>query len=199
MRLGQLRGLPVIDPTAARKIGIVADYQIDPAAGRLAALDIGPAQEGASERILAERIRRIGRHAVILTGDPLPEAKAPVQVNERWLDASTLLGLDVMGDDGNRVGQLTDLQLNQDTLEVEAYLLRAPVWQRFTGSRGRIRPSAVQACSRELMMVAGREVRQLRVEEAQPASLPLKGEDRLPEPSYDAQKSSETHTVALHN
>ncbi|MCA1644938.1 MAG: PRC-barrel domain-containing protein, partial [Chloroflexi bacterium] len=37
MRLKELRGLPVIDPTAARKIGTVQDYQIDPASGRLAA------------------------------------------------------------------------------------------------------------------------------------------------------------------
>ena len=38
MRLKELRGLPVIDPTAARKIGTVIDYQVDPVSGRIAAL-----------------------------------------------------------------------------------------------------------------------------------------------------------------
>src|SRR5207244_4857672 len=67
MRLKELRGLPVIDPTAARKIGIVSDYQVDPATGRLAALDIDAVKNGGTERIMAQRIRRVGGSAVILT------------------------------------------------------------------------------------------------------------------------------------
>ena len=51
MRLKELRGIPVIDPTAARKVGTVLDYQVDPAASRLAALDINSVETGDGERI----------------------------------------------------------------------------------------------------------------------------------------------------
>src|SRR5437763_3775448 len=137
MRLKQLRGLPVIDPTAARKIGTVTDYQVDTVAGRLAALDVTPLDGGEAQRVLAQRIRRVGSSAVILTtrGGSMPSALA--DLNERWLDTSTTIGLDVMGDDGNRIGQVVDATFDQDTLEIEAYLLSASLWEQLIGRTGR--------------------------------------------------------------
>src|SRR3981081_1837839 len=85
MRLKELRGLPVIDPTAARKIGTVQDYQIDPASGRLAALDINSVEGGEGERILAAPIRRVGSNAVILTPRGGLTTGTPPEINERWL------------------------------------------------------------------------------------------------------------------
>lgn len=190
MRLKELRGLPVIDPTAARKIGTVADYQVDPASGRLAALDISGVEEGDDERVLAPRIRRVGRNAVILTARGGATANAPVEVNERWLDGSTLSGLEVMGDDGNRIGRLVDAGFNQDSLEIEAYLLRSGGWLRMLGSGDRIQPAKVHACSRELMIVTTGRVKELSVatsEDTSPLSLrvPLKAEDRLSAPEFE--------------
>jgi len=192
MRLKELRGLPVIDPTAARKIGTIADYQVDPASGHLAALDISGVENGEEERILAQRIRRVGRSAVILTARGGATASTPVEVNEHWLDASTVSGLDVMGDDGNRVGRLIDATFNQDSLEIEAYMLRSSAWQRLLGRGDRIQPGKVLACSRELMMVSTGRVKELSVpatasEDTTPLSLrvPLKAEDRLPAPAYE--------------
>jgi sporulation protein YlmC with PRC-barrel domain len=190
MRLKELRGLPVIDPTAARKIGTVTDYQVDPASGRLAALDISGVEEGDDERVLAPRIRRVGRNAVILTARGGATANAPVEVNERWLDGSTLSGLEVMGDDGNRIGRLVDAGFNQDSLEIEAYLLRSGGWLRMLGSGDRIQPAKVHACSRELMIVTTGRVKELSVatsEDTSPLSLrmPLKAEDRLSAPEFE--------------
>src|SRR4051812_49031750 len=108
MRLKELRGLPVIDPTAARKVGTVTDYQVDPASGRIAALDINPVEGVDGERILGHRIRRVGRHAVILTGRAGAMANTARELEERWLDFGSLVALEVMGDDGNRIGRLMD-------------------------------------------------------------------------------------------
>ena len=117
MRLKMLRGLPVIDPTAARRVGSVTDYQVDPAAGRLAALDVSPVGGGGdNERVLAERIRRVGNNAVILTASGGSVSSEPAELNERWLDASSLVGLEIMGDDGTRIGHLLDATFSQDTL-----------------------------------------------------------------------------------
>ncbi len=192
MRLKEIRGLPVIDPTAARKVGTVVDYQIDPVAGRLAALDITPVTGGESERILAQRIRRVGSSAVILTARGGSMASGPVEVLDRWLDTSTTIGLEVMGDDGNRIGHLVDATFNQDSLEVEAYLLRASFRERLIGRRGRIQPDKVHSCSRELMMVVTGHVKgaELVPEDTRSMEvpLPLKDADRLATPSYEPER-----------
>jgi sporulation protein YlmC with PRC-barrel domain len=196
MRLKELRGLPVIDPTAARKIGTVEDYQIDSASGRLAALDITNGESDEGERILAARIRRVGSNAVILTPRGGLTPGTPPEINERWLDASTLIGLEVMGDDGNLVGRLVDAAFDQDSLEINAYLLRSTGLDQLLRRRGRIAPAKVHSCSRELMMFSTGRVRELPaatpvVEDEETSSpmlglrMPLKPEDRLPEPSYD--------------
>jgi sporulation protein YlmC with PRC-barrel domain len=192
MRLKELRGLPVIDPTAARKIGTVVDYQVDPASGRLAALDITGAYGDGNdaERVLAQRIRRVGRHAVILTARGGATSGTAMGVSERWLDLSTLVGLEGMGDDGNRIGRLIDGVFDQDTLEINAYLLQASLWERLLARRGRIQPARVHSCSRELMMVTTGHLKEQSTtvdDTTAPLNLsvPLKVEDRLPTPSYE--------------
>jgi sporulation protein YlmC with PRC-barrel domain len=191
MRLKELRGLPVIDPTAARKIGVVTDYQVDPASGRLAALDVDGVNNRGPERILAQRIRRVGGSAVILTarGGGMP-GTAP-EIDEAWLDSSTLVGLDVMGDDGNRIGRLVDGTFDQDSLDIGAYLLHATAFERLFGRRGRIAPAKVHSCSRELMMVSTGRLKELPTSDdntTMSLRLPLKDEDRLPAPAYEQVK-----------
>jgi sporulation protein YlmC with PRC-barrel domain len=191
MRLKELTGLPVIDPTAARKIGTVQDYQVDPATARLAALDIASVEGGGGERILAARIRRVGNNAVILTPRGGTSTGPEPEINEHWLDASTLAGLEVMGDDGNSIGHLLDAAFDQDKLEIDAYLLRSDGFDRLIGRRGRIQPAKVHACSRELMIFVTGRLKELpaaaTLDETTPLSLrmPLKADDRLPAPSFD--------------
>lgn len=188
MLLKELRGLPVIDPTAARKVGTVLDYQVDPAAGRIAALDVNNVENGETERILAHRIRRVGRHAVILTGRAGAAANTAAELNERWLDVGSLVGLEVLGDDGNRIGKLRDARFDQDTLDIESYTLGASLWERLTRRRGRIQPKTVHACSRELMIVTTGRVKELPSLSDEPTtgiSLPLKAEDRVAAPTFE--------------
>jgi uncharacterized protein YrrD len=210
MRLKELRGLPVIDPTAARKVGTVCDYQVDPASGCLAALDVDGLDEGRRERILAPRIRRVGRDAVVLTGRGGATPGPTPEIVERWLDMSTLVGLDVIGDDGNRVGRLVDGSFDQDSLEIEAYLLHASLWERLISRRGRIQPAKVHSCSRELMMVSTghlKDVPTTTTDETTSTPTPtststpsgpisLKLEDRQAPPSFDSVPEREP--VAAH-
>lgn len=192
MRLKEIRGLPVVDPAAARKIGTVSDYLVDPATGRLAALEI-QGREGNTddERIAAHRVRRIGQHAVVLTGRATSGSiGGDTGQSERWLDSASLANLEVLGDDGNRIGRLTDASFDQDTLEIEAYLLHANLWERLFGRRrGRILPNQVASCSRELMIVTTGRLAQgqtaqpagdgsMVAESNDPLGVPLKLEDR---------------------
>src|SRR5206468_907718 len=73
MRLKELRGLPVIDPTAARKIGTVQDYQIDPVSGRLAALDINSVENGDGGRIAPAKVHSCSRELMMFATGRLTE------------------------------------------------------------------------------------------------------------------------------
>lgn len=202
MRLKEIRGLPVVDPAAARKIGTVTDYLVDPINGCLAALSVAAADGGESDPIPAHRVRRIGRHAVVLTGRaPAPNGTTSLEPNERWLDAGSLGNLEVLGDDGNRIGRLTDANFDQDTLDIQAYLMGSSFWERFGRRRGRIQPSDVASCSRELMIVTTGHLNQhqevvasLPDEGPTAMGVPLKVEDRLPAPSQ-RDKSEDGQSV----
>jgi uncharacterized protein YrrD len=156
----------------------------------LAALDVTPAASGAAERILAQRIRRVGSSAVILTARGGSAPSTTSEVNDHWLDSSTTVGLEVMGDDGMRIGHLVDAMFDQDTLQIEAYLLQTSFFDQLFGRRGRIAPDTVHSCSRELMMVA---TGHLKPAEEAPAPapttdevrVPLKDEDRVAVPSFE--------------
>jgi sporulation protein YlmC with PRC-barrel domain len=207
MRLKELRGLPVIDPTAARKVGTVSDYQVDPAAGRLAALDVAPLDGGEAQRILAQRIRRVGGSAVMLTARGGSMPSSPSELNERWLDTSTLVGLEVMSEDGTRVGHLVDATFDQDSLTIQTYLLQGSGFlDSLSGKRNRIEPETVHSCSRELMLVSSGNAQAAEAvgtsetestgdtaskaaasEETAPleASVPLKDADKLSTPSFE--------------
>jgi sporulation protein YlmC with PRC-barrel domain len=197
MRLKKLRGLPVIDPTAARRMGLISDYQVDPASGRLAAVHITTVDTEASVRISADRIRRVGQHAVVLTSRGAASGGAASSPNGNELDAAALSGLEVIGDDGNRIGRMLDATFNQDSLAIEAYLLRPEGWRLLIGRGRRIQPSQVHACSRDLMIVTSGRVAAIEAGEpgtadepdASDASLSLKPADRAPSPSVVSEVS----------
>jgi len=205
MRLKELRGLPVIDPTAARKVGTVTDYQLDPTASRVAALDIDPVEPSDGERILAHRIRRVGRHAVILVGHSASTSNVVLDHAENWIDMGSLEGLEVLGDDGDRVGQLVDATFHQDSLEVDAYLLQATWWEQLIGRHARIQPSRVHSCSRELMIVTSGHMTEAAAEpDTEPPQadeptteigVPLKVDDRVSVDSKTPAKNGQGVTA----
>jgi sporulation protein YlmC with PRC-barrel domain len=206
MRLKELLGLPVIDPTSARKIGTVLDYQVDPAGGGLAAVDVTGTSGADGQRVLAARIRRVGRDAVILTGRGGKVASATAEVDERWLDASVLGGLEVIDDDGDRVGRLIDATFDQDSLEIGAYLLRVGTLQRLLRRSSRITPARVQSCSRELMLVASGRLKAepTAPAEAEPTTqevrVALKTDDRMDAPTLEqVQDGQNGQRVGAHS
>jgi sporulation protein YlmC with PRC-barrel domain len=68
MRVDRLRNLAVIDPETACRVGIVTDYWIDAAAGRVAALAIRPVDVDLSQHVDTCRVARVGRDAVAWCG-----------------------------------------------------------------------------------------------------------------------------------
>ncbi len=185
MRLQQLRGLPVVDPVTARKVGVVTDYRLDAVAGRLAAIEAGDQGNGSPGTLIpASSIRRVGRHAVMLTGDAVPD----LQDDDAWLTSRTLVGLAVLSTDGTALGRLADAELDADSLAVGQFLLQAPMTERLLGHHTRPMGLEVTSCSRELLVVV-----------PQPAPAPdfEPDSEHEPEAAADSQPTSSTSPIPL--
>src|SRR5690242_8302307 len=119
-------------------------------AGRVAVLNVKHADGWLVQRIPAAYVYRLGPRTVLVT-DTVAVDLGPPAAEQRWFPIDSLVGLEVMTDAGERVGQIVDADLDDQTLAVKAYLLRRVkgVWRR----RGRIHPDEVVSCSPDLMLV----------------------------------------------
>jgi len=150
MRLTQVPGMPVVDTHVARQAGIVSDVLLDMQGGRIAVLNVKHADGWLVQRIPAEYVYRLGPHTV-LVADTVAIDLGPPRADQRWFPIESVVGLQVMTDGGDTVGQIYDADLDDKTLVVRSYLLRKAkgMWQR----RGRINPDEVVACGPELMLI----------------------------------------------
>jgi uncharacterized protein YrrD len=142
--------LPVVDTHVARQAGVVSDVLIDLEAGRLAVLNVQHADGLLVQRIPADYVYRLGPHTV-LVADTVAVDLGPPMADERWFPLAQLVGLEVLSDGGDRVGQIVDAELDDHSLLVLAYLLKGAsgIWRK----RGRIHPDEVVSFSNELMIV----------------------------------------------
>jgi len=149
--------MPVIDLLKARRVGKVKNVFLNATTGRLAALDVGHYGPFKHAHVAGRHVRRIGHQAIVLvSAEDLEDA---AMLSEDMIDVHTLLGIEVLTDEGDRVGYVSDVYLNPDTLAVDAYALRTPpITRLFKGPR-MIAPERMVLCSHQLMIVTpeGRE------------------------------------------
>jgi sporulation protein YlmC with PRC-barrel domain len=153
VKLTKVVGMPVVDTHVARQAGLVSDVLLDLQAGRVAVLNVKHADGWLVQRIPAEYVYRLGPFT-ILVADTVAVDLGPPPVDQRWFPIESVVGLEVMTEGGDRVGQITDADLDDQTLAVKAYLLRnaSGAWRR----HGRIHPDEVVTCSPELMLIRER-------------------------------------------
>ncbi|HEY2594753.1 MAG TPA: hypothetical protein VGK33_12710 [Chloroflexota bacterium] len=146
--------MPVVDTHVARQAGIVSDVLLDMQGGRIAVLNVKHADGWLVQRIPAEYVYRLGPHTV-LVADTVAVDLGPPQTDQRWFPIESVVGLQVITEGGDRVGEIHDADLDDKTLVVRAFLLRQAVgvWRR----NGRVRPDEVVVCSPELMLVKERK------------------------------------------
>ena len=154
MRLTKVPGMPVVDTHVARQAGVVSDVLLDMQAGRVAVLNVKHADGWLVQRIPAEYVYRLGPHTVLVS-DTVAVDLGPPAADQRWFPIDSVVGLQVLTEGGDKVGRITDAELDDQTLAVRAYLLRkaSGVWRR----RGRIHPDEVVTCSPELMLIRVRQ------------------------------------------
>ena len=153
MRISRVPGMPVVDTHVARQAGVVSDVLLDMQGGRIAVLNVKHGDGWQVQRIPAEYVYRLGPHTV-LVADTVAVDLGPPHADERWFPIESLVGLQVMTEGGDNVGQLQDADVDDKTLAVRSYLLRKPsgLFRRPV----RIQPQDVIACSYELMVIRER-------------------------------------------
>ena len=90
----------------------------------------------------------------ILVADTVAVDLGPPAVDQRWFPIESVVGLEVLTEGGDRVGEITDADLDDKTLAVKSYVLRnaSGAWRRL----GRIHPDEVVTASPELMLIRER-------------------------------------------
>jgi sporulation protein YlmC with PRC-barrel domain len=142
--------MPVVDTHVARQAGVVSDVLLDMQGGRIAVLNVKHADGWLVQRIPAEYVYRLGPHTV-LVADTVAVDLGPPQADNRWFPIEAVVGLHVMTDGGDDVGEIQDAEVDDKTLAVRSFLLRKThgIWSR----RRRIHPDEVVVCSAELMLI----------------------------------------------
>ncbi len=121
MYVTDLRGLRIISLMSALRMGTVEDALLDSACRYVAALSVRAYGPGKRQYVLRQSVQRIGRHAVILSGnDEVPE-DALLDNPDRLVSLHTLIGLEVVSDQGNLLGRVRNAVFDPATLAIEAY------------------------------------------------------------------------------
>jgi len=151
-RLRELRGMPVVDISSAHRIGNVLNVHLDPNAGSVESIDVGRSGEAAERRVKVVDVRRIGKDAVVM----LPTATNGNHRQEAldgFIDTATIMGLEVIDEEGDRLGFFSDILINADSLDVHSYELTTPFLERLFRGFRRISPDRVLMCSRDVMVI----------------------------------------------
>jgi sporulation protein YlmC with PRC-barrel domain len=153
MRIDSLRHLVVIDPTTACLVGKVTDYWINPTASRVAALLLRPPDVDQPQRVSSSLVARVGRHAVMLAHTRGPSTALMEPTPSNWLDRSHLQRLVVYTDTGERLGKVSQADIDPVTLEVNNYELALPFWRRWLPGRRRVEGDHIAWCGRDVLVM----------------------------------------------
>jgi len=148
----RLAGLPVVDSRLARQAGVVSDALLDLGVGRVAALDLRHADGWLIQRVPVDYVHRI-QHGAVLVNDSVDlDFNPPMAADARWLRTGQLTGLEVLGEGGDLVGHVDDVDVDARTLSVTCYLLR----ERRLLRQRKIMPDDVVSFSDERLIVCKR-------------------------------------------
>jgi uncharacterized protein YrrD len=131
-----LRHLRIISLVSALRMGLVEDALLDPSCRYVAALRVHTLRIGPRRLVLRQAVRHVGRHAVILNGGEVLPDENVLQHADRMISLRTLIGLEVVSDEGNLIGWVRNAIIDPATLAIESYEVSRSVLERML----RIRP-----------------------------------------------------------
>jgi sporulation protein YlmC with PRC-barrel domain len=146
MYITDLRHLRIISLVSALRMGLVEDTLLDPACSYVAALRVRTVARGPRCLVLRHAVRHVGRRAVILNGSEMLPDEQVLEHADRMIGLRTLIGLEVVSDEGNLLGWVRNATIDPATLAIESYEVARSPLARALG----LRPSRVMAAGEAL-------------------------------------------------
>jgi uncharacterized protein YrrD len=162
MRITTFRGLRVISLAEALKMGKVEDVLLDPTARWVAAVRVRSGGITSNEHIvLREAVKRVGQHAVVL-GDPVGMgSERPIEL-DRLIDLHGFLGMEVVSDEGTRLGHIRDAEVDTQTLNITEYELSRNFWDTYLQTGMRVAAHDTLSGSKDVLIVPQAALRKTR-------------------------------------
>lgn len=117
MRFSESRKRKIVSTTTAETVGKVSGFVVDPVARRVLALEVKKSQSG--DVLTWPQITGFGPDAVTV-GAPSAIGSAPDEVASLQGKRNTMLGKQVLSTDGDRLGEVSDVEFDPETGSVEA-------------------------------------------------------------------------------
>ncbi|HEY7357926.1 MAG TPA: PRC-barrel domain-containing protein [Ktedonobacterales bacterium] len=153
MQITRLRGLRVISLSETLKMGRVEDALLDPTAHWVAALRIRSGGTPGNEHIvLREGVKRVGQHAVVL-GSPVGMGLEQPPDLDRLIDLQTFIGLEVVTEEGTKLGRIRDAEIDAQTLNIIDYELTRSFWGSYLQTRARVAAEQTFSGSKDVLIV----------------------------------------------
>lgn len=154
MRISQLRGLRVISLSEALKMGTVEDVLLDPTCRWVAALRVrGGGAMGKTHLVMRQAVKRVGQHAVII-GAPVGVTEETSEPSlDRLIDLKTLIGLEVVTDEGTLLGRIHDAEIDSQTLNIIDYHLVRNFWDNYLQTGLRVSAQDTLSGSKDVLIV----------------------------------------------
>ncbi|MFS8500576.1 MAG: PRC-barrel domain-containing protein [Caldicoprobacter sp.] len=164
MKRGRLLGLPVISARTGKKIGVVVDIIFKPGHQKIKGLLVS--SEGFVERkkhIPLERVRTIGRHAVIVD-EPLQNDEGfgalPMEGDEEY--GNRILGRQLLRGDGQEVGLISDIILDPNDGTIEGFEISRGLIDDLLEGRYVLPYDASNSINEDAVIVSMEQVQQLK-------------------------------------
>ncbi|HLW01546.1 MAG TPA: hypothetical protein VKT82_23015 [Ktedonobacterales bacterium] len=153
MHVTELRGLRVISLSETLKMGKVEDALLDPTAHFVAALRVrSGGSPGGEHIILREAVKRVGQHAVVL-GAPIGMGLQRQPDLDRLIDLQTFLEMEVVTEEGTRLGRIHDAEIDTQTLNITDYEMTRHFWDAYLQTRVRVSARDTFSGSKDVLIV----------------------------------------------
>ena len=131
-KMSELKGMPVLSLQEGEQLGQVDELIVDPATVQVVALLLDRRTANKEEQVVATvNVRSVGEAAITIEdrGSVVPISRIP-RFQELARLKQPVLGKMVMSEDGTRMGEVADLEIDLKDFRVTSLVLQGFLWKK---------------------------------------------------------------------
>jgi uncharacterized protein YrrD len=153
MRLGQIRGKPVVSVAEAIKLGAVGDALTDQTLGSVSALEIVADRRSDRYVVPMGEVIAIGPDVVTVSGQHALRSPSLAGEADSRQSLNSIVGSRVVAEHGSVLGTVTEVHIDQRTGRIEAIEYGGDGLESLLGGRHQIKPERVIGVGPRVMTV----------------------------------------------